>query len=457
VIAAAIMKITLLGHASVLVELDGGATCLMDPVLRDPFEEGAVTSCPRRTVHAERLPPIDLLIVSHRHPDHFDLPSLAALPRDCDAICPADPLIAYALKQLGFQRIHAVHPMGPIWSPDFDLYPTQSESPGVPELGMVFHDRSGTFWNQVDSSLSTETIAKVAERFGRIDLLFAMYASQNFDFFESRATDFPFQEHRQNLQNVLRIQPRLVAPGSAGFRFCGEHAWLNAFLFPISAERFVADLARLDPSLATAVMMPGDVFEIAPAGVLHRRAASAIAVTDEDDRAQIRFDPTAPIPVLRDANPDGYPMEQLAAVTEPFVRDGLGRFLDGDHPLVLRHRALAARYAVEVVFPDGSAVFYRFDLGRVPVRAEPSGEADAVHRIAASALVGWAERKRSFFSVRVDSRRFSTLYELARVGADVRVEPQLLPDLLMYYLLHVAPGAELAAKQRIDWELHHAS
>ena len=42
------MRVTLLGHASVLVELDG-ATCLMEPVLGDPFEEGTVTSCPRRT------------------------------------------------------------------------------------------------------------------------------------------------------------------------------------------------------------------------------------------------------------------------------------------------------------------------------------------------------------------------------------------------------------------------
>ncbi len=58
------MRVTLLGHASVLVELDG-ATCLMDPVLADPFEEGTVVSCPQRTIDAGRLPPIDILVVSH--------------------------------------------------------------------------------------------------------------------------------------------------------------------------------------------------------------------------------------------------------------------------------------------------------------------------------------------------------------------------------------------------------
>lgn len=74
------MRVTLLGHASVLVELDG-ATCLMDPVLSDPFEEGTVVSCPQRTIDADRLPPIDILVVSHRHPDHFDLASLARVDR----------------------------------------------------------------------------------------------------------------------------------------------------------------------------------------------------------------------------------------------------------------------------------------------------------------------------------------------------------------------------------------
>jgi hypothetical protein len=39
------VRVTLLGHASVLVELDG-ATCLMDPVLADPFEEGTADPHP---------------------------------------------------------------------------------------------------------------------------------------------------------------------------------------------------------------------------------------------------------------------------------------------------------------------------------------------------------------------------------------------------------------------------
>jgi UDP-MurNAc hydroxylase len=211
------MEVTLLGHASVLVELRG-STCLMDPVFFDPFEDGVVVSCPKRVMHLDRLPPIDILIISHRHPDHFDLASLARVSRDCDAICPADPVIVYGLKKLGFRRIHPVEPMGEIKSADFELYPTRSEVSLVREFGVVFKDASGVFWNQVDTSLSASTIDAVLERFGRPDLLLAMYASQNFEFFERPSASFPFETHRENLMNVVRIGPRwwrLARPVSA--------------------------------------------------------------------------------------------------------------------------------------------------------------------------------------------------------------------------------------------------
>ena len=46
----------------------------------------------RRTIRPERLPVIDLLIVSHRHPDHM---TWLARPdgRDCEELCPPDPVI----------------------------------------------------------------------------------------------------------------------------------------------------------------------------------------------------------------------------------------------------------------------------------------------------------------------------------------------------------------------------
>ena len=451
------MKVTLLGHASVLVEMEG-AICLMDPVFFDPFEEDAVVSCPKRVVYPEKLPPVDTLIVSHRHPDHFDLPSLARVPRDCDVIIPADPLLAYALERLGFRRIHPVHPMGPILSERFELFPTTSEAPDIREFGMVFKDASGCFWNQVDSFLSAETIEVVRDRFGTIDLLFAMYASQNFEYFEGRSTEFPHETHRENLETVMRIDPRVTVPGSAGFRFRADHAWLNSFVFPISRERFVADLGRLGFAGAAQIMNPGDVFEIGGGSVTHFPGVSPAAELVEDDTVKIRFDPTASVPELLDPNPDGYSQASLVAITDSFVTEGINAYVragyQNDDKLVGRYRLHRVRYAIAAVLPSGETNWYRFEFDPEDVSlvagAEAAEPADLVHRIAASALAGWIEHTKSYFYVRAYSRRYGTLYNLTARGRQVRLDRRPLPDLLMHYLLNVMEGSQVAAKRQVD-------
>lgn len=457
----ALMKITLLGHASILVQMKS-VRCLMDPVFFDPFEEGAVVSCPRRTVFPERFPPIDILIVSHRHPDHFDIRSLAQVPRDCDAICPDDPLIVYALKQLGFGHIHPVPAMAPVQSADFELFPTRSEMRTVREFGMVFRDATGTFWNQVDSFLSGQTIETVLERFGGIDLHFAMYASQNFEFFDSLSTRFPFETHRDNLENVLRIQPRAVAPGAAGFRFGGDHAWLNAFLFPVSRERFLADLQSLDPQIQSNIMNPGDEVDVQAGRIEFHQGASNLVRMEEDDTFRIGFDPTAPVPPLADPNSAGYSQTLLVQITEAFILGGLQSYVrsryDSADPVIQAYRRHHVCYAIGIVFPDTYVRWFEFEFApdgpQVTTRDHRSVDADLVHRIAASALLGWIAHDKSFFYVRAYSRRFSTLYALDREeGMKAAITPVKLPDLLMHYVLNVAPGARLAAKHQIDKEI----
>jgi UDP-MurNAc hydroxylase len=454
------VRVTLLGHASVLVELEG-ATCLMDPVFGDPFEDGTVVSCPRRRIELDELPPIDILIVSHRHPDHFDLASLDRVPRAADAICPPDPVIVHALRELGFANVHPVVVMAPIVGPDFELLPTRSELTSIPEMGMVFRDRSGTVWNQVDTLLSDATIDAVRARFPTVDLLLAMYASQNFEFFESRATGFPLETHRHNLETVLRIDPRVVVPASAGFRFSDDHGWLNAFLFPISRERFVTDLARLEPELDCRVLDPGDVVLIGPDGHLAiRRGTSPTARTEARDTARLAFDPTAPVPPLTDSNPDCYEpirLERLAVGFVHRVGEWAASRTAAEDRVVHAYREHRVHYRIGLVFPDDTE--RRFDIdfatGRTQLCEVGEGgpEADLVHRISASALAAWAERRRSFFSVRASSRRFGTVYTLGRDGSRVALDAHALPDLLMYYVVYVTEGSERAAITEVDQRL----
>lgn len=73
-----------LGHASFLLRL-GGHTVAVDPVL-SPWILGAG----RRLTPAglDRLPPLDVLLISHNHYDHLDSPTVRALRRDTPVVAP---------------------------------------------------------------------------------------------------------------------------------------------------------------------------------------------------------------------------------------------------------------------------------------------------------------------------------------------------------------------------------
>ncbi len=73
-----------LGHSTVLLEIDG-MRVITDPVLsrRIGVYVGVGNIGPRRLTDpgltAKQLPPVDLILLSHAHMDHFDIPTLRRL------------------------------------------------------------------------------------------------------------------------------------------------------------------------------------------------------------------------------------------------------------------------------------------------------------------------------------------------------------------------------------------
>jgi L-ascorbate metabolism protein UlaG (beta-lactamase superfamily) len=99
--------ITFIGHASFLLRL-GGVAVLTDPIFSERCSPVSWAG-PRRVrppgLALDELPPIDLVLLSHNHYDHMDLPSLRRLhARDA-------PLIVTALgngERLGRAGLHRV-------------------------------------------------------------------------------------------------------------------------------------------------------------------------------------------------------------------------------------------------------------------------------------------------------------------------------------------------------------
>jgi L-ascorbate metabolism protein UlaG (beta-lactamase superfamily) len=90
------ITLTWIGHSTFLINLEG-TTILTDPVFS---RKVGISLLGLMTVGLERfvppalkfqdLPPIDLVLVSHAHMDHYDIPSLRRLPRDVPMILARD-------------------------------------------------------------------------------------------------------------------------------------------------------------------------------------------------------------------------------------------------------------------------------------------------------------------------------------------------------------------------------
>jgi L-ascorbate metabolism protein UlaG (beta-lactamase superfamily) len=97
-------RITYLGHATVLAEIDG-VRLLTDPVLRSrvgPLRRHGAPPDPRLTEQ------VDAVLISHLHHDHADLPSLRRLSRTVPVL--AAPGAGDFLDRLGFSDVRELAP-----------------------------------------------------------------------------------------------------------------------------------------------------------------------------------------------------------------------------------------------------------------------------------------------------------------------------------------------------------
>ena len=86
------------GHSTVLVELDG-VRVLTDPVLRRRV--GHLRRA--EAVPPEAIAPLDVILISHVHWDHLDLPSLDGLGHDTRVVVPRGA--GALLERRGFTRV----------------------------------------------------------------------------------------------------------------------------------------------------------------------------------------------------------------------------------------------------------------------------------------------------------------------------------------------------------------
>ncbi|MCF2147143.1 MBL fold metallo-hydrolase [Desmonostoc muscorum LEGE 12446] len=364
------MEIHMIGHASIFVETQD-CKILMDPVLWDPHCEGMEEVFPTREVIHERIPEFDLLIISHRHLDHFDVRSLAYLPKTVDVLIPKDKILETCLRKLGYSQIYPLGDFSEVKIGSTNILTTRSEY-RLPEYGIVFADKSGVFWNQVDSDVSTDTIRFVKSRYPQVDFLLALWQpmlESNYQCNESLS--FPYSSYNKLLRNISRIKPRAIAPGSNGFKLINESSWLNQILFPVTREQFCRDVRMVCPEIKENVFTldPGDILAFKNGEFSYLKEMSQFVNKMDDNRESLDFSPVKVGANLIDKNHDNYNLNEMKEAIEQEVNINLTKFLqDNKDSLFLEHCHWNVIYQLEVVFPD-SSYKWSFDFSKDNIQA----------------------------------------------------------------------------------------
>lgn len=346
-----------------------GLRLLFDPLLGPTHHGGVFEVVPRRRVDAAALRP-DFLLISHRHPDHFDVPSLArlvALDPDVVVVTP-DPLVAWAARELGARAVRQIGADHRIDLDGVTLVTTPSLAPD--EWGALVATADGAVWNQVDTVLTdADEVRRVAAAglaaAGATALALALVRWQ--PLLEVAAqlghrTAFPYREYAALLAEVVATGARAVVPAAAGEAHVDPWSALRPYVSPVSEARFLRDLAAASPATRGLPCRVGATYRVRAGEVACEPDAAGALVTLTGEPDPRRYFPLELPPV---ADPGLADMDEstMRADVERWLRTTLAPALARAWPgrplrLVVEVRFTAA---VDAYTLTGAAVERRFD------------------------------------------------------------------------------------------------
>jgi Beta-lactamase superfamily domain len=421
------LKTTLIGHASLLIQ-SRETTILTDPVWFDYLWEEINVLCPRIELDKDKVPPLDVLYLSHRHQDHFDVRTLAYLVKnqrlltpDTIVMAPKDDILLDVLNELEFKNVRVIADFESVTVKDITFTPTPSLNQSstsedyYPEHGIIVSDGEVTVWNQVDTIVNPEIIEHIRQNFGQLDLVHSRFVpllEGNFSY--NKPCNLPFDEYCSFLNIIKTLSPKYVVPGSAAFRYRDEINFLNQYSFPTTQKQFLRDLAAFCPEVAAGEFLNGDVAHISPEGVRIESDGSDFMKRSVDDSHLAAFKPVMEVPPIRTRTTDPAQYEQEMNVVRDFVENQfMDRLLKSELLEGWMHWQVA--YQLEVFGQEGSEIWsIDFAQGKPEIQKEDLGKINLYEGIASSEFYNLIEGRTSWDYVTLcgNYRTFNNLYRI---------------------------------------------
>ncbi len=391
------IKTTLIAHASMLIQ-SNKTTILTDPVWFDYLWEEVNVLCPSIKLDLKKIPPIDVLNISHRHQDHFDVRTLAYLAQNdsilkpnATILAPKDDILIDVLNELNYKNIVIVEDFKSIKIEDVTLTPTPSLNEGdyFPEHGLLVNDGEVTIWNQVDTVVSPDIISHMHKLYGRLDFSHSRFLPLlEGNFTHHKTLAIPFEEYSSFLKVAGALKPKFIVPGSAAFRYRDEMNFLNRYSFPTTPEQFLADLAVFCPDVKTSTFYPGDIACISSEGVRIDRQSSDFVRVLNDDSDKITFKPVMEVtPIISKTSDLGSSSNEIQIIEE-FIEGAYIEKLNAcDKMDGWKH--WQTLYQIEVFGSNGNPKSWNINFRDKKLRADKKnpGKINLYEGIAASDLV----------------------------------------------------------------------
>lgn len=248
-------QVNYIGHATVLIDI-GGIRVLTDPILRDRvFFLQRHGRNPALDLLAERLP--DVVLLSHLHYDHADLPSLRRLSRTTTVIAPRGS--GKYLSRWAGVEVHEVTEGDKLQAAGVEINALPADhgwGVSVPRpmagcLSYVVRDHLSVYFAG-DTDLF-EGMRDVGRDF---DLDMALLPVWGFSHRVGTGHLTPLTA----AQALTRLQPRIAVPIHWGsFRFMGpQSVWNSVDYLSAPPHDFAEHAARIAPETEVRVLQPGE-------------------------------------------------------------------------------------------------------------------------------------------------------------------------------------------------------